>query len=64
MVLKKIHLIEIYLFFFCVLLEAVVGKILADYNLPIFFQPMHLILAMICFGCLAGVLVNYKTESN
>ena len=64
MVFKKIHLIEIYLFFFCVLLEAVVGKILADYNLPIFFQPVHLILAMICFGCLAGVLVNYKTESN
>ena len=60
--LRKINLIEIYLFVICVLGEALVGKVLADFNLPALLQPIHLLLAMISFGCLARIVVNYKLD--
>jgi hypothetical protein len=60
--IRKIKLIEIYIFAICVLTEALVGKVLADFNLPALFQPIHLVLAMISFGCLARIVVNYKLE--
>ena len=58
----KINLIEIYLFAICVLVEALVGKVLADFNLPALLQPIHLLLAMISFGCLARIVVNYQID--
>jgi cytochrome c oxidase assembly protein subunit 15 len=60
--LKKINLIEIYLFAICVLAEALVGKVLADFNLPALLQPIHLLLAMVSFGCLARIVVNYQID--
>tara|TARA_B110000305_G_scaffold133526_1_gene149062 strand:+ start:1043 stop:2032 length:990 start_codon:yes stop_codon:yes gene_type:complete len=60
--IRKIKLIEIYIFTICVLTEALVGKVLADFNLPALFQPIHLVLAMISFGCLARIVVNYKLK--
>tara|TARA_B100000767_G_scaffold58421_1_gene54237 strand:- start:2022 stop:2498 length:477 start_codon:yes stop_codon:yes gene_type:complete len=59
---RKIKIIEIYLFAVCVLIEALVGKVLADFNLPALFQPIHLLLAMVSFGCLARIVVNYKLD--
>ena len=59
---RKINLIEIYLFAICVLAEALVGKILADFNLPALLQPIHLLLAMISFGCLARIVINYQID--
>ena len=59
---RKFKLIEIYLFAVCVLIEALVGKVLADFNLPALFQPIHLLLAMLSFGCLARIVVNYKLD--
>ena len=59
---RKINLIEIYLFAICVLVEALVGKVLADFNLPPLLQPIHLLLAMISFGCLARIVVNYQID--
>jgi heme a synthase len=59
----KINLIEIYLFAICVLAEALVGKVLADFNLPALLQPIHLLLAMISFGCLARIVVNHKIHT-
>jgi len=57
---RKINLIEIYLFAICVLAEALVGKVLANFNLPALLQPIHLLLAMISFGCLARIVFNYQ----
>jgi len=62
--LKKIKVIEIYIFIVCVLLEGLVGKILADFNLPYILQPTHLLLAMISFGCISSLLFNYKISKN
>ena len=59
---RKINLIEIYLFAICVLAEALVGKVLADFNLPALLQPIHLLLAMISFGCLSRIVVNYQID--
>ena len=59
---RKINLIEIYLFAICVLVEALVGKVLADFHLPALLQPIHLLLAMISFGCLARIVVNYQID--
>ena len=59
---RKIKIIEIYFFAICVLSEALVGKVLADFNLPALFQPIHLLLAMVSFGCLARIVVNYKLD--
>jgi heme a synthase len=59
---RKINLIEIYLFAICVLAEALVGKVLADFNLPALLQPIHLLLAMVSFGCLARIVVNYQID--
>ena len=59
---RKINLIEIYLFAICVLAEALVGKVLADFNLPALLQPIHLLLAMISFGCLSKIVVNYQID--
>ena len=61
---KKIKILEIYIFLFCVLLEGLVGKILADFNLPYILQPIHLLLAMISFGCMSRLLFNYKISNN
>ena len=61
---KKIKILEIYIFLFCVLLECLVGKILADFNLPYILQPIHLLLAMISFGCMSRLLFNYKISNN
>lgn len=61
---KKIEILEIYIFLFCVLLEGLVGKILADFNLPYILQPIHLLLAMISFGCMSRLLFNYKISNN
>jgi cytochrome c oxidase assembly protein subunit 15 len=62
--IKKIKILEIYIFLFCVLLEGLVGKILADFNLPYILQPIHLLLAMISFGCMSRLLFNYKISNN
>ena len=62
--LKKIKILEIYIFLICVLFEALVGKILADFNLPYILQPIHLLLAMISFGCMSRLLFNYKISNN
>ena len=59
---KKIRLKEIYLLIFLIFLEGLVGKILADYSLPIILQPIHLILALLSFGCLVRLVFNYKTS--
>ena len=59
---RKINLIEIYLFAICVLAEALVGKVLADFNLPALLQPIHLLLAMVSFGCLSRIVVNYQID--
>ena len=61
---KKVKILEIYIFLFCVLLEGLVGKILADFNLPYILQPIHLLLAMISFGCMSRLLFNYKISNN
>ena len=61
---KKIKILEIYIFIICVIFEALVGKILADFNLPYVLQPIHLILAMISFGCMSRLLFNYKISNN
>ena len=62
--LKKIKILEIYIFIICVIFEALVGKILADFNLPYILQPIHLLLAMISFGCMSRLLFNYKISNN
>ena len=62
--LKKIKILEIYIFIICVIFEALVGKILADFNLPYILQPIHLLLAMISFGCMSRLLFNYKISKN
>jgi len=62
--LKKIKILEIYIFLICVLFEALAGKILADFNLPYILQPIHLLLAMISFGCMSRLLFNYKISNN
>ena len=62
--IKKIKILEIYVFIICVLLEGLVGKILADFNLPYLLQPIHLLLAMISFGCMSRLLFNYKISNN
>ena len=62
--IKKIKILEIYIFIICVLLEGLVGKILADFNLPYILQPIHLLLAMISFGCMSRLLFNYKISTN
>ena len=41
-----------------------VAKILADFNLPYILQPIHLLLAMISFGCMSRLLFNYKISNN
>lgn len=61
---KRIRLLEVYIFILCVLLEGLVGKILADFSLPYLLQPIHLLLAMICFGCMTRLLFNYKGSNN
>ena len=58
--LKKQKLLEINIFLVSVLIEAIVGKVLADYHLPHLLQPIHLFLAMVSFGCMTRVLFNYK----
>ena len=58
---KKIRFKEIYLLIFLIFLEGLVGKILAEYNLPIILQPVHLILALLSFSCLVRLIFHYKT---
>ena len=62
--LKKQKLIEINIFLVCVLIESVVGKVLADYHLPYLLQPVHLFLAMVSFGCMTRLFFNYKHVKN
>ena len=62
--LTKQKLVEIKIFIICVIIEAFVGKILADYSLPYFLQPIHLLLAMVSFGCMSSILFNYKLIKN
>jgi len=62
--LTKQKLVEIKIFIICVIIEALVGKILADYSLPYFLQPIHLLLAMVSFGCMSSILFNYKLIKN
>ena len=62
--LTKQKLVEIKIFITCVIIEALVGKILADYSLPYFLQPIHLLLAMVSFGCMSSILFNYKLIKN
>jgi len=62
--LTKQKLVEIKIFIICVIIEALVGKILADYSLPYILQPVHLLLAMVSFGCMSSILFNYKRIKN
>ena len=58
---NKLKVKEVYLFIGLIFLEGIVGKILSDFNLPVLFQPLHLIIAMISFGCLVRLLFHFKT---
>ena len=58
--LKKQKLLEINIFLVGVLIEAIVGKVLADYHLPHLLQPIHLFLAMVSFGCMTMFLFFKK----
>ena len=57
---KKLRIKEIFLLVVLIVIEGLIGKILADYNLPVAFQPLHLIVAMIGFGCLVRIVFQYK----
>ncbi len=55
---KKVHSKIVYAIFTLIILEAITGKILADYCLPLFLQPFHLLFALFLFGLLTRVIVN------
>ncbi len=59
---NKLKLKEVYLFFALILLEGFIGKILSAFNIPIALQPLHLLLAMLSFGCLVSLIFNYRTS--
>jgi cytochrome c oxidase assembly protein subunit 15 len=59
---KKLKLKEVYLFIGLILFEGLIGKLLADFSLPIALQPIHLLVAMISFGCLVRLLFQFKTR--
>ena len=56
--LKKVHSKTIYIIFTLVFFEAITGKILADFNLPLLLQPLHLLFSMLLFGLLTRLIVN------
>ena len=58
--LKKVHSKVIYAIFTILIIEAITGKILADYCLPILLQPFHLLFALLLFGLLVRLVVNSK----
>jgi heme a synthase len=57
---KKVHSKIVYAIFTLLIFEAITGKILADYCLPIFLQPFHLLFALLLFGLLVRLVVNSK----
>ena len=62
--MKKLKVKEVYLLIGLIFLEGLVGKFLADFNLPLLLQPLHLIIAMISFGCLVRLLFHFKTAKS
>jgi heme a synthase len=56
--LKKVHSKIVYAIFILIIFEAITGKILADYCLPLFLQPFHLLFALLLFGLLSRFVVN------
>ena len=62
--IKKLKVKEVYLLIGLIFLEGIVGKVLADFSLPLLLQPLHLIIAMISFGCLVRLLFHFKTAKS
>ena len=59
---KRLKFKEVYLFIALILLEGIIGKLLADFNIPIVLQPVHLLIAMVSFGCLVRIVFQFKTR--
>ncbi len=59
---KKVHSKIVYAIFIVIIIEAVTGKILADFSLPMFLQPFHLLFALLLFGLLTRLFFNSKNN--
>ena len=59
---NQLKLKEVYLFVALIVTEGLVGKFLADFGIPVALQPVHLLIAMLSFGCLIRIIFHYRTS--